>query len=160
MYAVVHKSFALSALYGSHRTRARRNARYTRSDTAPTFGVHVRGAIPDACPRNAVRGDYDYSQGGHRSDCPRVPRRCPAVLGCTPLECLHYSAGVHPCQPLFQKNFEPFFSKIMKTHARVVVRKTGENRREQGFRARKSFLKKSEKARKKKFFPSCCTLIF
>ena len=68
VYAVVHKSFALSALYGSHRTRARHNARYTRSDTAPTFGVHVRGAIPDACPRNAVRGGYDFSQGGHLTE--------------------------------------------------------------------------------------------
>ena len=134
VYAVVHKSFALSALHGFHRARAHRSARYTRSDTAPTFGVHVRGAIPDACPRNAVRGGYDYSQGGHRSDCPRVPRRCPAVLGCTPLECLHYSAGVPPCQPLFQKNFSScFFSKIMKTHAHVVVLKTGENRRKHRF---------------------------
>ena len=68
VYAVVHKSFALSALYGSHRTRARHNARYTRSDTAPTFGVHVRGAIPGACPRNAVRGGYDFSQGGHLTE--------------------------------------------------------------------------------------------
>lgn len=85
VYVVVHKSFALSALHGFHRACARHNARYTRSDTAPTFGVHVRGATLDACPRNAVRRGYDSSQGGHRSDCPRVPRRCPAVLGCTPL---------------------------------------------------------------------------
>ena len=109
--AVVHRFSALPALHGSHRARAHRNTGYTRSDTAPTFGLCVRGAIPDACPRNAVRGGYDSSQGGHRSDCPRVPRRCPAVLGCTPLECLHYSAGVPPCQPLFQKNFRGVFFK-------------------------------------------------
>lgn len=124
VYAVVHKSFALSALHGSHRARARHNARYTRSDTAPTFGMHVRGAIPDACPRNAVRGGYDFSQGGHLTEFNRPSHRAGRVtvkrstaragyrapcsgccLGCTPLECLHYSAGVPPCQPLFQKNF-------------------------------------------------------
>lgn len=79
VYAVVHRSFALSALYGSHRTRARRNARYTRSDIAPTFGVHVRGAMPDACPRNAVRGDYDYSQGGHLTEFNRPSHRAECV---------------------------------------------------------------------------------
>lgn len=48
----------------------------------------------------------------------------------------------------------------MKTHARVVVRKTGENRRKQGFIARKSFLKKSEKAREKNFFRRAALLFF
>ena len=113
VYAVVHKSFALSALYGSHRTRARHNARYTRSDTAPTFGVHVRGAIPGACPRYAVRGGYDYSQGGHRSDCPRVPRRCPAVLGRPPWSVSIVHLGASHVNPFFQKifggNFFSFF---------------------------------------------------
>lgn len=66
--AVVHRFSALPALHGFHRARAHRSARYTRSDTAPTFGVHVRGAIPDACPRNAVRGSHDYSQGGHLTE--------------------------------------------------------------------------------------------
>ena len=48
----------------------------------------------------------------------------------------------------------------MKTHAHVVVLKTGENRRKQGFRARKSFQKKSEKARKKDFFRRAARLFF
>lgn len=111
--AVVHKSFALSALHGFHRARAHRSARYTRSDTAPTFGAHIRGAIPDACPRNAVRGGYDYSQGGHRSDCPRVPRRCPAVLGRPPWSVSIVHLGASHVNPFFQKifggNFFSFF---------------------------------------------------
>lgn len=38
-------------------------------------------------------------------------------------------ARVYPLvNPFFKKILEAFFSKIMKTHARVVVRKTGENR--------------------------------
>lgn len=60
----------------------------------------------------------------------------------------------------FKKFLGHFFSKIMKTHARVVVRKTGENRRKQWFRARESFLKKSEKARKKNFFRRAARLFF
>lgn len=160
VYAVVHKSFALSALYGSHRTRARRNAHYTRSDIAPTFGVHVRGAIPDACPRNAVRGGYDYSQGGHRSDCPRVPRRCPAVLGCTPLECLHYSAGVPPCQPLFQKNFSSCF---FKDNENARARMGSQNRLKQAktwvLNAEK-FSEKIRKSAQKRFSRRAAPLFF
>ena len=76
--AVVHKSFALSALHGLHRARAHRSTCYTRSDTAPTFDMCVSGAIPRACPRVATRGDYDYSQGGHPKQHPLQGARYPA----------------------------------------------------------------------------------
>ena len=119
--AVVHKSFALSALHGLHRARARHNARYTRSDTAPTFGVHVRGAIPDACPRGATRGGCDYSQGGHLMDFDHPSHRAERVTvkrstaragyrapcsGCC-LGCLSWSVcsiahGVHLVKPVKQ----------------------------------------------------------
>lgn len=99
--AVVHRCSAPFTLHGLHRARVRHSARYTRSDTAPTFGVHVRGAIPDACPRSAVRGGYDFSQGGHRSDCPRVPRRCPAVLGRPPWSVSIVHLGASHVNPFF-----------------------------------------------------------
>lgn len=123
--AVVHRFSALPALHGFHRARAHRSARYTRSDTAPTFGVHVRGAIPDACPRNAVRGGYDYSQGGHRSDCPRVPRRCPAVLGRPPWSVSIVHLGASHVNPFFQKIF---WGRFFKDNENARARSGSQNR--------------------------------
>ena len=137
---VVHKSFALSALHGLHRARARHNARYTRSDTAPTFGVHVRGAIPNACPRNAVRGGYDSSQGGHLTEFNRPfhRERCSTVKrstsrtgyrtphsGClwgVPPWSVSIIARVYPLvNPFFQKIFwgQFFLSRIYGTRLRA-----------------------------------------
>ena len=162
---MVHKSFALSALHGFHRACARHNARYTRSDTAPTFGVHVRGATLDACPRNAVRGGYDFSQGGHltefnrpfyRERCSTVKRstsrtgyRTPhsgCLWGVPPWSVSIVHLGASHVNPFFQKIFGGnffsfFFDKVTET---IYTRE-------------KIF---SEKTRKNIFFGACCAPIF
>ena len=119
-------------------------------------GLHAIGGAPRAlysghCPCQAVAP-------ARMGDC-RARRMGWAVGVLSLLTVPIIARGAVPVNSFLKKIFQPFFSKIMKTHARVGVRKTGEKRRKQGFRARKSFLKKSEK-RAKKIFPSCCTPIF
>lgn len=135
------------------------------SGTSREVAVHLSNFTPDAVRTSRYRGraPCPIQWALSLSSCSTRPHgglsRPPYGVGCrgaVPLDSTHYSAGCCPCQQFFEKIFQPFFSKIMKTHARVGVRKTGEKRRKQGFRARKSFLKKSEK-RAKKIFPSCCT---
>ena len=144
---VVHRFSALSALHGLHRARARHNARYTRSDTAPTFGVHVRGATLDACPRNAVRGGYDFSQGGHLTDFNRPfhRERCSTVKrstsrtgyrtphsGClwgVPPWSVSIIARVYPLvNPFFKKFFRAVF---FKDNENARARSGSQNRRKQ-----------------------------
>ena len=169
--AVVHRFSALPALHGFHRARAHRSARYTRSDTAPTFGVHVRGAIPDACPRNAVRGDYDYSQGGrltefdrpsHRAECVTV-KRLTAQAGYRALRrgcCLGRPSwsvsivhlGASHVNPFFKKIFEPFF---FKDNENARARRGSQNRRKQvktRVLSTEKFLEKIRKSAQKRFF--------
>ena len=144
---VVHRFSALSALHGSHRARAHRNTGYTRSDTAPTFSLCVPGAIPGACPRNAVRGDYDYSQGGrltefdrpsHRAECVTV-KRLTAQAGYRALRrgcCLGRPSwsvsivhlGAPHVNPFFQKNFGGNF---FKDNENARARRGSQNRRKQ-----------------------------
>ena len=76
---------------------------------------------------HAIRGAPRVLYGG----------RCPCHLsggGAPVLLTVPIIAVVHTTVNRFlEKFFGLFFSKIMKTHARVVVRKTGENRRKQWF---------------------------
>lgn len=107
-----------------------------RSGTGRKVAVHFSRFAPDTVRTSRYKG--------------RAPR---PIRWAPSLDCVH---SIAPCTPyvnrFLEKILEAFFSKIMKTHARVGVRKTGENRRKQRFLAQKSFLKKSEKARKKDFF--------
>ena len=110
--------------------------RYTRARPPPIGGKAVQ-AVKSLCTfqtsrrtlsgLHAIRGAPRVLYGG----------RCPCHLsgGCAPvLLTVPIIAVVHTTVNRFlEKIFGLFFSKIMKTHARVVVRKTGENRRKQGF---------------------------
>lgn len=144
---VVHRFSALPALHGFHRARARHNARYTRSDTAPTFGVHVRGAIPDTYPRNAVRGGYDFSQGGHLTEFNRPfhRERCSTVKrstartgyrtphsGClwgVPPWSVSIIARVYPLvNPFFEKIFRAVFFRYNEN---ARARRGSKNRQKQ-----------------------------
>lgn len=105
--AVVHRFSALPALHGFHRARAHRSARYTRSDTAPTFGVHVRGAIPDACPRG-LRLFARWTPFGLSAR----PSTLSGGLGVYPPWSVFIIARVYPLvNPFFKKIFRGVFFK-------------------------------------------------
>lgn len=155
--AVVHRFSALPALHGFHRARAHRSARYTRSDTAPTFGVHVRGAIPDACRGMLSAGATTI----RKVDTVRTVRAS--------LDAARRSWGVPPwsvsiiarvyplVNPFFKKIFRAVF---FKDNENARARSGSQNRRKQAktevLNAEK-FFEKNQKKRAKKIFPSCCT---
>lgn len=76
---------------------------------------------------HAIRGAPRALYGGH---CP-----CHLSGGCAPvlLTVLIIRVGAPTVNRFLKNIFRAVFSKIMKTHARVRVRKTGENRRKQRF---------------------------